>query len=96
MSDAEQHQEPKPRPCAQLTVDELRQVENLTNEEWFDEPDSPAVSRRLSGFPRLVSSKMPGLACTTLDYRQQASRHAWASRYETNIPLRLRVFAPLR
>ena len=37
MSDAEQRKEPKPRPYAHLTVDELRQVEDLTDEEWFDE-----------------------------------------------------------
>lgn len=37
MPNAEQHQEPKPRPYAHLTVDELRKVEELTDEEWFDE-----------------------------------------------------------
>ena len=37
MPGAEQHQEPKPRPYARLTVDELRKVEILTDEEWFDE-----------------------------------------------------------
>ncbi len=37
MPNSEQHQEPKPRPYAHLTVDELRKVEDLTDEEWFDE-----------------------------------------------------------
>ena len=37
MSDPEQHKDPKPRPYAHLTVDELRKVEELTDEEWFDE-----------------------------------------------------------
>ena len=37
MPDAEQHEDPKPRPYAHLTVDELRKVETLTDEEWFDE-----------------------------------------------------------
>ena len=37
MPDAEQHQEPKSRPYAHLTVDELRKVETLTDAEWFDE-----------------------------------------------------------
>ena len=27
----------QPRPYARLTVDELRDVEGLTNEEWFEE-----------------------------------------------------------
>ena len=48
MPDAEQHKEPKSRPYAHLTVDELRKVEDLTNAEWFDELEargiiSPAV-----------------------------------------------------
>ena len=43
MSDAEQHQEPKPRPYAHLTVDELRKVEDLTNEEWFDELEARGI-----------------------------------------------------
>jgi hypothetical protein len=37
MPDAEKYKEPKPRPYAHLTVDELRKVEHLTDEEWFDE-----------------------------------------------------------
>ena len=37
MPNAEQHQKPQPRPYAHLTVDELRKVEDLTDEEWFDE-----------------------------------------------------------
>ena len=37
MPDAEQREEPKSRPYAHLTVDELRTIEHLTDEEWFDE-----------------------------------------------------------
>ena len=45
----------KPRPYAHLTVDELRKVEDLTDEEWFDE-------FRVRGIL---------LAFITLDQRQQ-------------------------
>ena len=37
MPDTGQHKEPQPRPYAHLNVDELRKVEDLTDEEWFDE-----------------------------------------------------------
>ena len=37
MPDTGHDNENKARPYAHLTVDELRRVENLTDEEWFDE-----------------------------------------------------------
>ena len=43
MSDPEQHKDPKPRPYAHLTVDELRKVEELTDEEWFDELEARGI-----------------------------------------------------
>ncbi|MCE2501580.1 MAG: hypothetical protein J4G13_12070 [Dehalococcoidia bacterium] len=43
MTDAEQHKEPNPRPYAHLTVDELRKVETLTDEEWFDELEARGI-----------------------------------------------------
>ena len=43
MPDAEQHEDPKPRPHAHLTVDELRKVDDLTNEEWFDELEARGI-----------------------------------------------------
>ena len=43
MPNAEEHKEPKPRPYAHLTVDELRKVEDLTDEEWFDELEARGI-----------------------------------------------------
>ena len=43
MPDAEKHREPNPRPYEHLTVDELRKVETLTNEEWFDELEARGI-----------------------------------------------------
>lgn len=43
MPDAEKHNEPKPRPYEHLTVDELRKVEHLTDEEWFDELEARGI-----------------------------------------------------
>ena len=42
MPNAEEHKEPKHRPYAHLRVDELRKVEDLTDEEWFDELEAQA------------------------------------------------------
>ena len=44
MPDAEQHREPKPRPYAHLTVDELRKVNNLTTRNGFDELEARGIS----------------------------------------------------
>ena len=43
MPDTGQHKEPQPRPYAHLNVDELRKVEDLTDEEWFDELETRAI-----------------------------------------------------
>ncbi len=47
----------KPRPYAHLTVDELREVEELTSEEWFAELESRGVISRNTKKPGQLSIK---------------------------------------
>ncbi len=69
MPDEKHANQPKPRPYAHLTVDELRKVETLTDAEWFDELrargilvrsyDGPAANRGVP-FEQLRGTLPPG------------------------------------